>query len=61
MEMSNSQKRALALKRRIEQACIEYGLNLTIYNDGIGFVDQDARKIVMVWSPWSEAEKGEAE
>ena len=47
----NSRERAMALKNKIEAACIEYGLNMTIYDGKIGFVDQDARKIVAVWTP----------
>lgn len=47
----NSQMRAVALKSKIEQACIECGLNLTVYDGKIGFVDQLKRKIVMVWTP----------
>ena len=31
--------------------CIKHKLNLTILDDGIGFVDPKDNKIVMVWRP----------
>lgn len=43
--------RVLALKRKIEQAAIECGLNLTVYDGRIGFVDQEQKKIVALWTP----------
>lgn len=49
--MTEVQRKAVELKEEIEVACIKHGLNLTIYNGGIGFVDQAAKKIVMVWRP----------
>lgn len=49
MIQMDSKMRALALKRAIEKACITYGLNLTIYDGRIGFVDQDEMKIVALW------------
>ena len=45
----DSKMRALALKKAIEKACIAHGLNLTIYDGRIGFVDQEEGKIVMLW------------
>lgn len=45
------EKRVLRLQRLIEKATIKCRLNLTIYDGGIGFVDQEARKIVAVWRP----------
>lgn len=36
-------------KREIERAAIENGLNLTVYEGKIGFVDQGKRKIVALW------------
>lgn len=49
--MTDAQKKALQLKEDIEKACIKRGLNLTIYDGKIGFVNQEEGKIVMVWSP----------
>lgn len=49
--MTESQKRAVALQGEIEKACIKYGLNLTIYEEKIGFVDHAAGAIVMLWTP----------
>lgn len=49
--MSEEQKKAVKLKEEIESACIRQGLNLTIYDGGIGFVDPKENKIVMVWRP----------
>lgn len=48
--MTEAQKRALALKEDIEKACVRHNLNLTIHEGKIGFVDQKAKKIVMVWN-----------
>lgn len=45
----DSRMRALALKKAIEKACIAHGLNLTIYDGRIGFVDQEAGKIIALW------------
>ena len=33
----------------ITQAAIKNRLNLTVYNEKIGFVDQEQRKIVALW------------
>ncbi len=49
--MSDAQERAAALKSDIEKSCIRYGLNITVYEGKIGFVDQKGRKIVALWSP----------
>lgn len=49
--MTDMQKRASELKEDIEMACIRKGLNLTIYDGKIGFVDQSQKKIVMLWEP----------
>lgn len=49
--MTDTQKKALMLKEDIEQACIRRGLNLTIHDGKIGFVDQQEKKIVMLWDP----------
>lgn len=34
---------------RIQAAAIEFGLNITIYDDKIGFVDQSEGKIIALW------------
>ncbi len=49
--MSDAQARAAALKEDIERSCIRYGLNMTIHEGKIGFVDQKEKKIVALWSP----------
>lgn len=51
IKMTDMQRKALKLKEDIEKACIKRGLNITIYNGKLGFVDQSKRKIVMLWSP----------
>lgn len=51
MELLKAQQKAYKLKKRIEKLCILSGLNLCTYDGGIGFVDQNLRKIVMVWKP----------
>lgn len=50
-ELYYMQEKALKLKKDIEKACIKRGLNLTIHDGRIGFVDQEERKIIMLWSP----------
>ena len=45
------ERKAMLLKSRIERACVEMGLNLTIYDGKIGFVDQENRRIVALWTP----------
>lgn len=37
--------------RMIEEACVQCGLNLTVYDGKIAFVDQEQWKIVAVWNP----------
>ncbi len=49
--MTKAQGKAVELQKEIEAACIKHGLNLTIYDGKIGFVDQVDRKIVMLWQP----------
>lgn len=46
-----AQATALAAMNEIQDVCIKYNLNLTILDDGIGFVDPKDNKIVMVWRP----------
>lgn len=51
MGMTSKQKLAKMLMDDIQKACIKRGLNLTIYDGKIGFVDQKEKKIVMFWNP----------
>lgn len=51
MIVSEEQERAARLKEEIEHACIQHGLNLTIHDGGIGFVDPKENKIVAIWRP----------
>ena len=48
---TEAQATALAAMNEIQDVCIKYNLNLTILDDGIGFVDPKDNKIVMVWRP----------
>ena len=50
-KMTDMQKKALKLKEDIERACIENGLNLTIYDEKIGFVDHKEGKRIILWEP----------
>ena len=61
MALSDKQKTALKLKEDIEKACIKRGLNLTIYDGGIGFVDPEERKIIMAWNPKYKFKKADRE
>lgn len=49
--MTEAQKKAVEVQKEIEEACIRHGLNLTIFENGIGFVDPKENKIVKVWRP----------
>lgn len=49
--MTEAQKKAVEVQKEIEEACIRHGLNLTIFENGIGFVNPKDNKIVMVWRP----------
>ena len=49
--MTEAQKKAVEVQKEIEEACIRQGLKLTIFENGIGFVDPKDNKIVMVWRP----------
>lgn len=51
MELTLAQRRAKILQEQIECLCIFAGLNLTVYDGCIGFVDQKENKIVMTWKP----------
>jgi hypothetical protein len=46
-----TQEKVIEMKKEIEQVAIKYGLNLTIYDGKIGFVDQERRKIIALWNP----------
>lgn len=49
--LTDAQKRATMCLDDIQDVCIKHKLNLTILDDGIGFVDPKDNKIVMVWRP----------
>lgn len=46
-----TQEKVIKMKKAIEKVAIKYGLNLTIYDGKIGFVDQEQKKIVALWTP----------
>jgi len=46
-----TREKVINMKRDIEQIAREYGLNLTVYDGKIGFVDQEQKKIVALWTP----------
>ena len=47
----DKQTTIIKLKREIEEICVKYGLNLTVYDGKIGFVDQSEKKIIALWEP----------
>lgn len=49
--MDTIEERVLYLKNVIMKGCLLAGLNLTVYDGKIGFVDQSQRKIVALWEP----------
>lgn len=49
--MDDVQKRVSDMICSIMRAAVQYQLNLTIYEGKLGFVDQDAQKIVALWNP----------
>lgn len=49
-------RRAIRAKEAIEKACIENGVNLTIYDGKIGFVDPVENRIVLAWDAKYQAE-----
>ena len=51
METTEVQKEVSALVADIQAACVKHRLNMTLYNGGIGFVDQKSKTIVAVWKP----------
>lgn len=46
-----TKEKVIKLKKSIEKAAIKYGLNLTVYDGKIAFVDQKEKKIVAIWTP----------
>ena len=44
-------ERVIQMKKRIELLAVQYGLNLTVYDGKIVFVDQEQKKIVALWTP----------
>lgn len=53
--MMTLEERVMQLRNMIEAACVACGLNITIYDRKLGFVDQSQRKIVAVWNPQFKA------
>lgn len=49
--METVEERVLRLKKLIEMSAVACGLNLTVYDGKIGFVDQEQQKIVALWGP----------
>lgn len=49
--MNSVETRVAELTRLIKEDCIRCGLNLTVYEGKIGFVDQEQKKIVALWNP----------
>jgi hypothetical protein len=52
-----TKEKVIEMKKEIEQLAIEYGLNLTIYDGKIGFVDGE--KIVALWTPEFKSKENE--
>jgi hypothetical protein len=46
-----TQENVIKMRNEIEHIAIKYGLNLTVYDGKIGFVDQEQKKIIALWSP----------
>lgn len=44
-------EKVIKMKEDIKWIAVKYGLNLTVYDGKIGFVDQKAKKIVALWTP----------
>jgi len=49
--MDHIEQRVQTLVAFIRNACRICGLNITIFDGKIGFVDQEAKKIVAAWAP----------
>ena len=45
------EERVATMQKLIEVAGVACGLNLTVYDGKIGFVDQEQKKIVALWEP----------
>ncbi len=45
------EERVAIMQKLIETAGATCGLNLTVYDGKIGFVDQEQKKIVALWEP----------
>ena len=46
-----TEEKVIAIKKEIVAIAGKYGLNLTVYDGKIGFVDQEQKKIVALWTP----------
>lgn len=46
-----TKEKVIKLKEIIVRGAIECGLNLTVYDGKIAFVDQKEKKIVALWTP----------
>ena len=46
-----TEEKVIAMKKEIVAIAEKYGLNLTVYDGKIGFVDQEQKKIVALWTP----------
>lgn len=49
--MDAVEERVKYIQSVIVKACILAGLNITVYDGKIGFVDQTQRKLVALWEP----------
>lgn len=49
--MDTTEERVKYIQNVIVKACLLVGLNITVYDGKIGFVDQRQRKIVALWEP----------
>lgn len=61
--MDSIAERVKYLMSVIEKGCMLSGLNITVYEGKIGFVDQSQSKIVALWEPqytMNDAKGGEA-
>lgn len=45
------EERVATMQKLIETAGVACGLNLTVYDGKIGFVNQGQKKIVALWEP----------
>lgn len=46
-----TQEKVIEMKKEIVESAKKYGLNLTVYDGKIGFVDQEQKNIVALWTP----------